>query len=415
MKLISWSLVFLMEAFLTALVTAAQFSCSGGDVTCLIASINSANQRAGKHTIHLASGVYTTTAIDNTVNGNTALPIITGNIRIRSASDTEPAAIEAKTGLAISAPRLFFIESFGNLTLDGIVLQDSLAGIDFVHNLGTTSILNSIIRGILIVNFSGTSAVQNFGQLTIVNSILDFNRGEHQGGGVITNELGGVASIENSTIADNISFIGGIVNRGTLSIKKSAILRNRSDLALPGGGLRNSSGTAEVVSSTFTGNRAAGGGAVYNERGTVSLLNSTVSENDSRGAVGNGGALFNSDGLLRLQNSIVSNNIDNEFSVRPDCVGDISSLGSNIIGDVNGCNINLQPSDRVGDPGLGALIGDDDENATPGQIYYPLLTGSPAIDGGNKKACPKTDQLKNTRVGVCDIGAIEFQKQALIN
>jgi hypothetical protein len=73
------------SVFYTFEANAAQFSCSGGDVTCLITSINSANQRGGKHTITLEPGVYTLTAVDNTVSGNTTLPVIRGNIRIRAA------------------------------------------------------------------------------------------------------------------------------------------------------------------------------------------------------------------------------------------------------------------------------------------------------------------------------------------
>jgi len=45
----------------------------------------------------------------------------------------------------------------------------------------------------------------------------------------------------------------------------------------------------------------------------------------------------------------------------------------------------------------------------PGHGHFPLLEGSPAIDAGNDAFCPSTDQLGQPRVGVCDIGAIEFQ------
>jgi hypothetical protein len=138
-----------------------------------------------------------------------------------------------------------------------------------------------------------------------------------------------------------------------------------------GGAIANFGGTVDIRSSTFTGNAASLGAAVYNNLGTVSILNSTVAENNSRF----GGALYSPDGLLRVQNTIVANNTESDptgFGLRPDCRGDITSLGNNIIGDVSGCNINLRPSDHVGDPGLGALVGDDDENTPPGEIYYPL-------------------------------------------
>jgi len=62
----------------------------------------------------------------------------------------------------------------------------------------------------------------------------------------------------------------------------------------------------------------------------------------------------------------------------------------------------------TGDPGLGALVGDD---GLPGEAHYPVLADSPVIDAANRHACPKTDQLGNKRDGICDIGSIEFQKK----
>src|SRR5262245_58291463 len=124
MRHISWLLVLAMEVYLPTFASAAQFSCSGGDVACLITSINSANQTNGQHTIRLGPGVYTLTAVDNTVNGKTTLPIITGSIRIPATSDTEPTAIENNTGGGASAARMFFVSNGGNLTLERIILQN---------------------------------------------------------------------------------------------------------------------------------------------------------------------------------------------------------------------------------------------------------------------------------------------------
>ena len=98
----------------------------------------------------------------------------------------------------------------------------------------------------------------------------------------------------------------------------------------------------------------------------------------------------------------------------PDCFGTITSLGNNLIGDPTDCDINLQPSDLTGDPGLGSLveIGEDD---LPGRAFYPVLAGSVVINRANPAACPKTDQLGNPRVGICDIGAVEFQGKMLVS
>jgi hypothetical protein len=65
----------------------------------------------------------------------------------------------------------------------------------------------------------------------------------------------------------------------------------------------------------------------------------------------------------------------------------------------------LLPTDLTGDPGLGPFTDD----GIPGHGHFPLLPGSPAIDAGNDAACPATDQLGQSRVGRCDIGAIEFE------
>lgn len=84
------------------------------------------------------------------------------------------------------------------------------------------------------------------------------------------------------------------------------------------------------------------------------------------------------------------------------------------MGDPSNCDISLQPSDLVGDPGLGALVGTG-ENDPPGRPFYPVLAGSVVINTGNPSACPETDQLGNPRVGICDVGAVEFQERMLVS
>src|SRR5262252_5039511 len=58
---------------------AAHFTCTSGDVTCLIAAINKANGK--KNTINLEPGTYTLTAIDNGIDSDSnGLPVITGTV-----------------------------------------------------------------------------------------------------------------------------------------------------------------------------------------------------------------------------------------------------------------------------------------------------------------------------------------------
>jgi len=148
--------------------------------------------------------------------------------------------------------------------------------------------------------------------------------------------------------------------------------------------------------------------------GALDIVNSTISAHGE--AQGGGGIGFGGPGgTVTLQNTILAGNTAN---VGPDCDGPVTSLGNNIIGDPSGCTIVLQPTDRTGNPGLGAFA-----EGTPGRGHFPLLLTSQAIDGGNNDACSPTDQLGKPRVDggpikddviICDIGSIESQAQAQI-
>ena len=110
-----------------------------------------------------------------------------------------------------------------------------------------------------------------------------------------------------------------------------------------------------------------------------------------------------------LLNTLLARNLARAGSgVYPsDCGGPITSLGHNLIGDPTGCTITLHLSDRTGDPGLATFTDD----GTPGNGHVPLLPTSQAIDAGNNAACPRRDQLRQRRIGLCDIGAIEFRRR----
>jgi hypothetical protein len=66
-------------------VHAAGFFCSSGDVTCLIAAINTANQSAGENTINLDPGIYTLNAVDNDTDGPNGLPSVQSTLTISGA------------------------------------------------------------------------------------------------------------------------------------------------------------------------------------------------------------------------------------------------------------------------------------------------------------------------------------------
>jgi hypothetical protein len=181
--------------------------------------------------------------------------------------------------------------------------------------------------------------------------------------------------ITNSTINDNFTqgvittCGGGISNRGTLHIVSSTISDNEGGPRLCGGGIYNA-GYLSILNSTITQNRGLGAGIFTTEQSTTELRNTILA--------GNTGPT--------------------------ECAGEITSLGNNFIGDPTDCGITLQPTDLVGDAGLGAFIDD----GAPGHGRFPLLAGSPAIDSGNDSACSPRDQLGTPRLDRCDIGAVEF-------
>jgi hypothetical protein len=101
-----------------------------------------------------------------------------------------------------------------------------------------------------------------------------------------------------------------------------------------------------------------------------------------------------------IQNSIVRNT--GSVPAQTDCTGIITSLGNNLIQNPSGCGVHT--SDQFTVDVLGALL----DTGLPGLAFFPLLTGSLAIDGANTAACPRWDQIGQLRRPRCDIGAVEF-------
>src|SRR5262249_37153009 len=147
------SVIFFLGALES--IYAAQFFCSSGNVTCLIAAINQANKHPGADTINLAPGTYTLTSADNDQNG---LPIITGKITING-EDAATTIIERDLG----APgfRIFAVAVNGKLTLNGLAVVGG----------GQIGLFGTVGGGI-----------SNEGSLTINRSTIKSNGGASGGG-----------------------------------------------------------------------------------------------------------------------------------------------------------------------------------------------------------------------------------------
>jgi hypothetical protein len=262
--------------------------------------------------------------------------------------------------------------------------------------------------------------IYNSGVLRVIDTILSGNLARYYGGGIYNS---GTLFVIDSTLSGNTvsntcysicpAFGGGIYNIGALTINKTTLSKNlasATDRHSAGGGIFNG-GTLAINNSTLTGNSAVGhaGGGIYNNGGTLAINNSTLTGNS---ATGIGGSIYAySEGTAILQNTIVANSPSGG-----NCGGSVTSNGYNLSSDST-CNFNSTGDLNNTDPKLGQL----GYYGGPTQTI-PLLSGSPAIDGGRPSGCTDgqghlltTDQRGTPRpdkedTGGCDMGAYERQK-----
>jgi len=382
-------------------VAAATFHCTAGNVPCLIAAINSANVNGENNTIRLDAGSYTVMAVDNTTGGPNGLPSITGTITIRAVG-----ADQTQIARASNAPqfRFFYVAGTGNLTLDRLTLTNGVnvtssggdSGAGVFNNGGVVN----IVRSTFAANHSeGAGAIHNNGGVVnIAESRFTGNSGVHVAGVLLV--AGGIARIRNSTFDHtdtdgNTIRVGGfqVGTEGTLIVENSSFTENRAGFGGGAAGIANDGGVVVVINTTFTGNTARGGATAIANFGNLLLVNSTLAQNGAR--VGNsfGPALSaGASATTLVQNTIIAENtsLQPTGAIPLDCAGPVSSLGNNLIGDVTGCGIILQPSDVTGDPGLEPFT----DNGKPGNGHFPLLATSQAINAGKRcrMSCHRSDR-----------------------
>jgi hypothetical protein len=64
---------------------AGEFTCTSGDVACLIKAIREANANGEANTITLEAGTYPLTMVDNNTDGSNGLPSITSPLTLQGA------------------------------------------------------------------------------------------------------------------------------------------------------------------------------------------------------------------------------------------------------------------------------------------------------------------------------------------
>jgi hypothetical protein len=302
------------------------------NVSDLIADINAANKAGGSNTITLTaptSAPYNLSAVDNTTDGATGLPVIAANDNLTILGNGDTIARSTATGTP--AFRLLDVASGASLKLANLTLQGGLAQ-------GVASVTGSP-KGGAIFN-SGTLDLNG---VTVQNNIArgwDGARGNGAWGGGIYSS--GSLTLENGTKIQNNQALGGRGYNGTSYPNRNGGPGGFAD----GGGLYVSAGTATLTDFTLSSNTAHGGvggapsinfggtggnggnglgGGLYAGGGSIVMHNDRVTENaaqggagGSRGAstgVGEGGGLYiNALATLDLDAFTLANIINNTAS-----------------------------------------------------------------------------------------------------
>lgn len=304
--------------------------------------------------------------------------------------------------------RVFDVDGGGSvtlLTLKGLTIKngytdDDGAGIR-ANNDANLRLERVTVSGSEALNKGG--GIWSPGEITIINSTIDNNKGSFQGGGIYGT---GHMTVTGSTISRNRT---GNRGGGIMAADESVLIIERSTIS------GNIAGAAEVQDSW--------GGGIYADRGELQIRSSTITANRSEAFdFAPGGGIAENLANTSIANSIVAGNTGSES---PDCAlfkGDWVSLGHNVTV-TNGAGFACIFSKSTDKQLAAAQIFTEvieqtlKDNGGPTKTHAIIVRGR-AMDAGY---CPgeTTDQRGLTRpVDVaaitnvadgCDIGAYELQ------
>ncbi|MEM9008448.1 MAG: choice-of-anchor Q domain-containing protein [Cyanobacteria bacterium P01_F01_bin.86] len=171
-----------------------------------------------------------------------------------------------------------------------------------------------------------------------------------------------------------------------------------------GGGLWvESTLPANIVNSTFSGNRAsndAGGAMFLNNRSVpINITNSTIAYNSAGRA--NGALWYGKNHAVTLKNSIVAFNTADKDKRQNQVGFQALDGGGNLEFSSDRNSLRVLKNSLVADPKLAPL------QQSNGSLVHPLRSNSPAIDSGIRAGAPAVDQRGLKRDNRVDIGAFE--------
>ncbi|MGB3509988.1 MAG: choice-of-anchor Q domain-containing protein, partial [Microcoleaceae cyanobacterium] len=321
----------------------------------------------------------------------------------------------------------------GNLTIDNTQFTNNDTTAAFYDTGNPRPFLRGF-GGAIYTDRASTNSDATSGEINITNSTFDGNKGRGEGGAayLYTGTQDSV-NIEDSVFSNNeilplpnggnggnggaIVQMNNDLNQG-FTIANTSFVNNTA--ASQGGAVWMMKAPTTVENSTFSGNRAEstttqGNGGAMALYGPTEIVNSTIANNYA-GWVG-GGIAANSD-PVSVKNTIFDNNTadngTNNWGIQQHTSRELTDAGNNLQYPAKLTNnfndYNATASITIADPQLDSLT---EINGFP---VHPLLSGSPAIDGGTSTGAPSVDQLGEARPvdgdnngsNLFDIGALEF-------
>ena len=251
----------------------------------------------------------------------------------------------------------------------------------------------SVHSGEWLGRSEGGAIAMYSGVLSISGSSFDGNHAVE--GGALSTSTSGTIYINDSSFTNNSSSgTGGAIKGGKVRVNNSTFGNNSSGFLGGGAIFFGGADTGIIKNSTFYGNTGHSGGAIHNQGDWVEISNSTFKDNIAS-YVGN--SIY----TTSTTHTLVRNTIMTSTSSVSECAGGNSQSIGNYISDGT-----CSPALSSGALNLGALTGSP--------AYYPLQSGSAAIDAGDLDYCLDSDIIGTSRPqgSGCDIGAHEFPQTA---
>jgi VCBS repeat-containing protein len=323
------------------------------------------------------------------------------------------------------------------LTQGTLVITDPLT----ITGLGATNTVVDAQLASRVFQLTNTAGDVTFDSLTVTAGRT--NLGNAKGAGVYSYS-NGTFTLTNSTISASATSGTSAQGAGIFSFTGPVVLLNSTvsgnsttGNTAPGGGIATNTAPITIINSTISGNTTqgtnSGGGGIATYSGNIKLVNATVAFNGTGGNSSAGGGLFSGatgaagTNSITLDNSILADN-SAAHSTASDFfqAAGVQSLfvNTSLVGINAGTTLTAAPvgspdasGNYIGttaspvDPMLGSLAINGSQTKT-----HDLLSGSPAIDGGDNSLAvdqfgdPLTlDQNGQTRIlhTTIDMGATE--------